>query len=382
MPEVTLRGIMFGFATAILAARVAAPVLAESDALPLDEFHAEYQEPWLVPGKVFGTNRVFVIDSGATFSAFDASFKDRLEKTDKMKIRTPDGTAVLSTYRHPPSLSIGKIILPGDDKSFVIDMSAFRLALGRKIDGIVGLSALRKHVLRCNVDRQRLEFWSDIPADSGAEIPVTWRDRLGMEVGLICSDAHRENFLVDSGSVSELRLRADLFDFLQSTGSITSVREIETVTATGISRRSQGIMDRISLGDWQHTDVIVDKGKASSAIGLKYLNRYTVTIDFPGRRLFLKPGRYFAEKSRRTCLGVGIYWRDEQVRLKYVLPGSPAAEAGLKADDIIESVNDKPVDGSSLFKLRRLFENDGETVSLTLRRGDRVASVKIKLADF
>jgi len=112
------------------------------------------------------------------------------------------------------------------------------------------------------------------------------------------------------------------------------------------------------------------------------LNRYTVTFDFPGRRLFLKPGKYFAEKSRRTCLGVGIYWRDEKVRLKYVIVGSPAAQAGLEADDIIESVNGEPVDGSSLFKLRRLFENDGETVSLSVRRGDRVTSVKIKLVDF
>jgi S1-C subfamily serine protease len=79
---------------------------------------------------------------------------------------------------------------------------------------------------------------------------------------------------------------------------------------------------------------------------------------------------------------VGGYWRDEKLRLKYVIPDSPAAQAGLQPDDIIESVNGQPVDGSSLLKLRRLFENDGETVSLSLRRGDRVASVKIKLVDF
>ena len=182
--------------------------------------------------------------------------------------------------------------------------------------------------------------------------------------------------------MGEVTLRADLFDFLHSVGSITRLRNIGVETANGAVQINEGILDQVRLGDSEHSGLVVNRGTSFNIIGLKYLNRYTVTFDFPGHRLFLRPGKSFSEKSRRTCLGVGIYDRKGKVALKYVIADSPAAKAGLMADDIIETVNGKAAAGSDLYSLRRLFENEGETVSLSVRRGDRLASLKIKLLDF
>jgi predicted aspartyl protease len=356
-------------------------ILAEEDAKTVSRFRVARGSALIVPARVLGDTRLFVVDTGAGFCVLDSRFDSRLTRAGKIKTRTAAGAVVLPTYDQP-ELAIGSVQVPSGGQVILFDMTPIREAAGRHLDGIVGVSVLRNYVLRFIPDDERLEILTSLPADSGTEIPVTWRKAGTMELELVCSGSHREKCLVDTGSMSRVTLRADLFDFLHDVGSITRLREIARVTANGTVQVQEGILDRIRLGDWEHSNVVVSRGTTFSIVGLKYLNRYTVTFDFPGRRLFLKPGKYFAEKSRRTCLGVGGYWRDEKLRLKYVIPDSPAAQAGLQPDDIIESVNGQPVDGSSLLKLRRLFENDGETVSLSLRRGDRVASVKIKLVDF
>lgn len=107
-----------------------------------------------------------------------------------------------------------------------------------------------------------------------------------------------------------------------------------------------------------------------------------MTIDFPNRQLYLKPGREFAAKSRRSCLGIGIYQQLDMVKIKYVMPNSPGAEAGLKPDDVIESVNGTAVEGSELYALRHLFETDGEKVTLSIVRGPLKQQHTIQLRDF
>jgi len=352
-----------------------------TDLKPGLRFRFERNGPLFVPVEAIGASRTFILDTGASPCMLDTRFRSKLTIAGKVKMRTAAGTIPLRTYSQP-DLTISGVTLEARSDAVLIGMLPFCEATGKTVDGVVGLSVLQDHVLRISAAERQFELLNSVPSDPGTEIPVTWPKGDGLNANLLFSEKHQERCLVDSGSMSEVTLRADLFDFLYDVGSITRIREIVVQTANGPARKKEGILDDVALGSWQHSGVVVNRGTTFSYVGLKYLNRYTVTFDFPGRRLFLKPGKYFAEKSRRTCLGVGIYWRDENVRLKYVIVGSPAAQAGLEADDIIESVNGKPVDASSLFKLRRLFENDGETVSLSVRRGDRVTSVKIKLVDF
>ena len=345
-------------------------------------FQAERSAHLVLSAAAFDVDRRFILDTGASVTAFDDQFRSQLKKHGSTDSLTAGGNVRFQAYRQP-QLTISSMLLSTSGQAVVFDMSDANEALGQRIDGIIGLNALSGHVLRIAVDEAQFEILNSVPPTLGKEIPILLNKRGGLELEMrYCGSATKERFLIDTGSLTELTVRADAFDLLQSKGEIKRLREVVVVTANGPVRKKEGVLSVTNLDGWAHNDIIVSRGTTFNIVGLNYLNRYSVTFDFPGRRLFLKPGKYFAEKSRRTCLGVGIYWRDEQVRLKYVLPDSPAAEAGLKADDIIESVNGKPVDGSSLFKLRRLFENDGETVSLSLRRGDHLETVKIKLVDF
>jgi predicted metalloprotease with PDZ domain len=178
-------------------------------------------------------------------------------------------------------------------------------------------------------------------------------------------------------------LRATVFDFLQEFGSINRVREIVTENANGTNMEKQGVLDSLTLGEWTHTNVIVNrKNSGGSVIGLPYLSRFQMTLDVPEEQVFLKPGKMFDEPSRRDCLGIGVRSVEGKATICHLDSAGPAAKSGLKDGDILESVNGDPVDGTQVMRLRHLFTNDGETVRLTIRRGDRSESLQIRLRDY
>jgi PDZ domain len=99
----------------------------------------------------------------------------------------------------------------------------------------------------------------------------------------------------------------------------------------------------------------------------------------PGRGVFVTEMR-----GRRAMIGITLISEndeqhsDEGVLVSAVSPGGPAAEAGIRADDLIVRIDDTPLDGrGDVSPERALVEylsgvDVGETVELTyLRDGDR-----------
>jgi serine protease Do len=64
-----------------------------------------------------------------------------------------------------------------------------------------------------------------------------------------------------------------------------------------------------------------------------------------------------------------------------VLPDSPAAKAGLKADDLIVYVDGLPVGSIQTFKEVLDRYRPGSELKLEIRRGDRLTTVPLKLTD-
>lgn len=66
------------------------------------------------------------------------------------------------------------------------------------------------------------------------------------------------------------------------------------------------------------------------------------------------------------------------VLVNSVEPGSPAARAGLKAGDVITSVDGNPVDSGADLR-RRLSEREGEEVAVGIVRDRKPSSIKVRL---
>ena len=62
-----------------------------------------------------------------------------------------------------------------------------------------------------------------------------------------------------------------------------------------------------------------------------------------------------------------------------VLPGSPAAEAGVRPDDLVLKIDRMAVKSWKSFDRMMSRYREGETVQLTLKRGEEILVVSLKL---
>ncbi|MBK8020378.1 MAG: PDZ domain-containing protein [Chloroflexi bacterium] len=64
-----------------------------------------------------------------------------------------------------------------------------------------------------------------------------------------------------------------------------------------------------------------------------------------------------------------------------VAEDSPAAEAGLQVNDVITAVNNEPVDAERTLRDRLIAYEPGDTVSLTVARGEETLTIEVTLAE-
>ena len=115
-------------------------------------------------------------------------------------------------------------------------------------------------------------------------------------------------------------------------------------------------------------------------LGNGFLRRFNVTFDYAGKRLFLARTKSAAEPFEWDMSGMQAEPTGEgTVRVRRVLPGSPAAEAGIAENDRIVRIAGEDVTEKNYFSMRERLRKNGETVSVELLRGDKPVAVSIKL---
>ncbi len=104
-------------------------------------------------------------------------------------------------------------------------------------------------------------------------------------------------------------------------------------------------------------------------IGNGVLERFTVTFDYRRREMSFEPRRaapdYVADRS-----GMWVIRTNAGVAVVDVASGTPAAQAGLSAGDVIVRVDGDPASDLSLADLRAHLRSDpGTVVVLRIKRG-------------
>ncbi len=81
-------------------------------------------------------------------------------------------------------------------------------------------------------------------------------------------------------------------------------------------------------------------------------------------------------------LGAGVKTHHDGALLALVPSYSPAAEAGLKAGDVITAVNGEPVDAGHTLADRVAAYQEGDTLALTVLRDGEALTLEVTLTDF
>jgi S1-C subfamily serine protease len=114
----------------------------------------------------------------------------------------------------------------------------------------------------------------------------------------------------------------------------------------------------------------------------------TVTISIPEFVRLGMLGQYKPVTRRQIASGPGGYHGIEFVPnvlertppyVETVQPDSPAAKAGLRADDLVSFIDGEPIYSINAFHDYMKSTRPGMTVRLEIRRGDRLETVELKL---
>jgi hypothetical protein len=371
------------------AVAIAAPNSGDTDVL--EEFDvARGGDMIIVPVSVVGEGYHFLLDTGFTCSCFNKRHRPLLgEPTRVVAGKIPGSSNSIEQFAGS-DLKLGSIPLHCDAEVGCVDLSDIERAAGRAVDGILGMDALDQLVLNIDFDAGKVRVLRSAQNAKGRVVPIIWHQRRHMREGpfimaQIDGDLQTE-FLVDTGAICGNLGSIDVkpFDFLQSEGVIQSVGSWSSGTAASGPVRTQfGRLRKISIANYEHTDVLIQRLPFWNTLGLGFLSRYVATFDFPNSVAYLSAGESFGWPEATNRSGIILSrgnQRIDEVVVEKVRDGTAGQAAGIKAGDLLLSINGHPVTGWSLYRAQRQLCASGMQ-RLRVRRGSEDLEVGLLLTD-
>jgi PDZ domain len=126
----------------------------------------------------------------------------------------------------------------------------------------------------------------------------------------------------------------------------------------------------------------VDDTKVAGVIGGAMLRRFTVVFDYPHQQIVFDANSRFKDYDEEDKSGIAVVAKGPGLKtfeVVHVVPGTPAARAGVKQGDIIAGIDDEAAADITLASVRDLFRQVGHTYKLVLQRGDQTKTVTIQM---
>ena len=109
-------------------------------------------------------------------------------------------------------------------------------------------------------------------------------------------------------------------------------------------------------------------------VGYELLKRFSLIVDYPHKRLLLRPNPQLRTPFEHDMCGIELLATGPNYRrylILRVVPDSPAATAGLEAEEELLSINFIPVEVYTLTQIDRILHSeDGRGLLIVLRRPD------------
>lgn len=282
------------------------------------------------------------------------------------------------------------------------DYLHFEELAGIEVHGIMGSDIFRRFVVKIDYDRKVISLYepNSFVAPEGAYFQQALEiDRhkpyVNFNVRLQNDTLLNLKLLLDTGAGLALLLHTNTHPDLTLPNQV-----IPSNLGAGLGGYIQGYMGRVEeldLGESELHNIIthfqeigvnrdsVYAASRNGIIGNKILNRYTVIIDYIRQVVYLEPStkvqkEFEYDRSGLSIISYGLSLNKFQVFS--VLPGSPAAEAGLQKEDDIKCVNGLPVYLWDLSGLNAKFKKKpGKKIRLNVRRNGEKLKFTFYLRD-
>jgi C-terminal processing protease CtpA/Prc len=195
------------------------------------------------------------------------------------------------------------------------------------------------------------------------------------------SNSAEGQFLIDTGASSALNVFGHFDDLHKFSSSLTKTLQS---TRVGFSSKAQtriGRIRQLQLGRLRIANPVASFSPATDSsdeagdgeIGGDLLRRFKVIVDYARQRIILEPNAHLAEPYEASFTGASIVAEGadfKTFKVRSVFDNSPAAEAGLRAGDIITAIDKKPAAQFTFEQLRQMFRREGKNYVLSIKRGE------------
>lgn len=326
----------------------------------------------------------FILDTGSAGVVYDVSFRSILGKSKKNeKVNSEAGIFELAAFDSPEAF-IGKIRLKTTSNVVMSDLKSIREWSGVDYYGVIGMSFLRKHILKIDFDKGEVLFLKSLEKDPGQALAISYQHGVIYTEALLPGLEPKEKFLIATGSDTNV------------SGTISN-RDINMLTTSHMAKRLSSNQESISLSgstvkkvDFRlnsftlgpftvRNPIFSTSKKADNQLGLGYLSRFVVTFDFPRKVMYLKKGKAYDLPDGRDRSGLRIARHAGKTVATEVGLFSPAWWAGIRPQDEILRIEGYSAKQTSLYSLRRLLCQEGKNVNLLLQKGQGLTDVSVKL---
>jgi C-terminal processing protease CtpA/Prc len=122
--------------------------------------------------------------------------------------------------------------------------------------------------------------------------------------------------------------------------------------------------------------------RGAGNIGGGVLRRFKVIFDYSRGRAVFEPNDRFHEPDERDLSGIGLAAEGtnfDTIRVRRVLEDSAAARAGIRAGDLLLSVDGRQAHEVGMSRMRELFKRGGTEYKLVLKRDERTVTTRLVL---
>lgn len=258
-----------------------------------------------------------------------------------------------------PDARIGSLLIPGATVP-CRDLNAMAHAVGRPMDGIVGMDILSEVALSLNFDEGVVTMHEPDYRPAGATETANLYC-LPRPYAMLQANSQRVLTLVDSGSNAELHLRKDLLDDFCKRGNAIVLSKVTGMTAHGVRESRWGLLAEAGLLDDRPGQVQVwewHNDRHQGVMGIQFLARYNSTLRFAQNELVLSKSKWHDAQFWPDLRGMIIAEVGGRRIVFSVKPGSTALRAGIRPDDEV----DVPAD--FLKPLSPLFANEDSLTAI------------------
>lgn len=277
-----------------------------------------------------------------------------------------------------------------------LPLEALSVANGREMAGIIGYELFSHFVVEIDYATMFINLYEPQSyryRGPGESIPLELQDGeiyVTAKVTVPGHDAFEGQFVIDTGGNGTLLLAKSFVaehKLLEAVGPTIQARgggvggEVQLAIGRVKNLRiGRFVIDNPVTG-FIKVGEIAEPGRIGN-IGGRLLRKFRVIFDYSRRQMILEPTSRLTEAEEFDMSGAALTSEAPaftDIKVVRVRPDSPAAKAGLQQQDVIMAVDNQPATTLTVSKLRKMFRVEGREYLLSVKRGEQILQIKIKL---